>query len=128
MEKVEYKGKVINKVTNSVVLSNVFVHYDEENEIYWVTDNVLVDDEETKVDIAFVLSNEGVPIGMVYNSYFNGYDCLQYDIPLQEAYNNYKKVLAQNIILDKNKKYDDYIVLSKKFIASHKRKQGKNDA
>ncbi len=127
MEKVEYKDKVINMLDKTVVLDNVFAYYDEENEIYWVSDNLLVDDGETKVDITFLTSKEGVPFGMVYNSYFNGYDMLQANIPLRDAYENYKKVLFQNIVLDKNKRFEDFKTLSRKFIALRNRKNGKEN-
>ena len=50
MEKVQYKDKVINMLDKTVVLDNVFAYYDEENEVYWVSDNLLIDDGETKVD------------------------------------------------------------------------------
>lgn len=126
MEKIEYKDKVINKVTNEVVLDNVFAYYDEDNEIYLCSDNILLDDGETKVSIYFVLTEEGKPLGLVYNTYFDGFDSLQNNIPVKEAYENYKTILGQNILNDMNHKYDRFKSLNKKFIALHLRKKGKD--
>lgn len=126
MKEIEYKDKVINKNTNEVVLNNVFAYFDEDNEIYLCSDNILLDDGETKVSIYFTLTEEGKPLGLVYNTYFDGFDILQNNVSIQEAYDNYKKVLSQNILNDMNKKYDRYKTLNKKFIALHLRKKGKD--
>ena len=128
MEKVEYKDKVINMIDKTVVLENVFAHYDEENEVYWVSDNLYVDDGETKVDISFTTDKTGKPFGYIFNSYFRKeYETLTDNIPLKDAYKNYKDTLFMNIINDKNECFEDYKSLTKKFIALRNRKNGKEN-
>ncbi len=123
-EAMEYNTKVINRVTGKVELENVFAYFDEDNNVYCVSDNLNLDDGEIRVEIAFLLTEECKPLGLVYNSYFaDRFNILKSEIPVQEAYNEYKEALAQNIRLDMNKKYDNYISINKNFIALNKKKE-----
>ena len=123
-EAMEYNTKVINRVTGKVELENVFAYFDEDNNVYCVSDNLNLDDGEIRVEIAFLLTEECKPLGLVYNSYFaDRFNILKSEIPVQEAYNEYKEALAQNIRLDMNKKYDNYISINKNFIALNNKKE-----
>ena len=125
-EAMEYNTKVRNKVTGEVELENVFAYFDEDNNVYCVTDFLNLDDGEIRVEIAFLLTDECKPLGLVYNSYFaDRYNVLKGEVPVQEAYNEYKEVLAQNIRLDVNRKYDNYISINQNFIALNKEKKRK---
>ena len=123
-ESMEYNTKVRNKVTGKVELENVFAYFDEDNNVYCVSDNLLIDDGEIRVEIAFLLTDECKPLGLVYNSYFGDrYDILKSEVPIQEAYDQYKQVLAQNIRLDINRKYDNYIAANKNFMILNKERE-----
>ena len=125
-ESMEYNTKVRNKVTGKVELENVFAYFDEDNNVYCVSDNLLIDDGEIRVEIAFLLTDECKPLGLVYNSYFGDrYDILKSEVPIQEAYDQYKQILAQNIRLDINKKYDNYIAANKNFMILNKEREEK---
>ena len=125
-ESMEYNTKVRNKVTGKVELENVFAYFDEDNNVYCVSDNLLIDDGEIRVEIAFLLTEECKPLGLVYNSYFGDrYDVLNSEVPIQEAYDQYKQVLAQNIRLDINRKYDNYIAANKNFMILNKEREEK---
>ena len=125
-ESMEYNTKVRNKVTGKVELENVFAYFDEDNNVYCVSDNLLIDDGEIRVEIAFLLTEECKPLGLVYNSYFGDrYDVLNGEVPIQEAYDQYKQVLAQNIRLDINRKYDNYIAANKNFMILNKEREEK---
>ncbi len=125
-ESMEYNTKVRNKVTGKVELENVFAYFDEDNNVYCVSDNLLIDDGEIRVEIAFLLTEECKPLGLVYNSYFGDrYDVLNSEVSIQEAYDQYKQVLAQNIRLDINKKYDNYIAANKNFMILNKEREEK---
>lgn len=125
-ESMEYNTKVRNKVTGKVELENVFAYFDEDNNVYCVSDNLLIDDGEIRVEIAFLLTDECKPLGLVYNSYFGDrYDILKSEVPIQEAYDQYKQVLAQNIRLDINRKYDNYIAANKNFMILNKEREEK---
>jgi len=123
-EKMEYNTKVINRTTGEVELENVYAYFDEENSVYCVSDNLLIDDGEIKVEIAFLLTEECKPLGLVYNSYFeNRYNFLRNDVPIQQAYDEYKMALAQNVRLDMNRRYDNYISANKNFINLYKKEK-----
>lgn len=125
-ESMEYNTKVRNKVTGKVELENVFAYFDEDNNVYCVSDNLLIDDGEIRVEIAFLLTEECKPLGLVYNSYFGDrYDVLNSEVPIQEAYDQYKQILAQNIRLDINRKYDNYIAANKNFMILNKEREEK---
>ena len=125
-ESMEYNTKVRNKVTGKVELENVFAYFDEDNNVYCVSDNLLIDDGEIRVEIAFLLTDECKPLGLVYNSYFGDrYDILKSEVPIQEAYDQYKQILAQNIRVDINKKYDNYIAANKNFMILNKEREEK---
>ena len=125
-ESMEYNTKVRNKVTGKVELENVFAYFDEDNNVYCVSDNLLIDDGEIRVEIAVLLTDECKPLGLVYNSYFGDrYDILKSEVPIQEAYDQYKQVLAQNIRLDINRKYDNYIAANKNFMILNKEREEK---
>ena len=122
-DKMEYKTDVINKETGEVELSNVFAYYDEENEIYCVADELLIDDGEIRVEIAFTLTPDCKPIGLVWNSHFaNRYNMLRNEVPLKQAYDEYKTALEINVRLDINKSYDNYIEANQNFIKAIKEK------
>ena len=124
IESMEYNTKVWNKVTGKVELENVYAYYDEDNDVYCVSDNLLIDDGEIRVEIAFLLTDECKPLGLVYNSYFGDrYDILKSEVPVQQAYNEYKEALAQNNRLDINRKYDNYISANKNFMVLNKKRK-----
>ena len=125
-ESMKYNTMVRNKVTGKVELENVFAYFDEDKNVYCVSDNLLIDDGEIRVEIAFLLTEECKPLGLVYNSYFGDrYDVLNSEVPIQEAYDQYKQILAQNIRLDINRKYDNYIAANKNFMILNKEREEK---
>ncbi len=125
-EKMEYNTKVRNIYTGEVELENVFAYYDEENKIYCVSDSLILDDGEIRVEIAFCLTEDCRPLGLVWNSYFGDrLNSLRNEVPIQEAYNEYKLALAQNIRIDMNKKYDNYISINKNFIVLNNERKRK---
>ena len=124
----KYNDVVIDKTTGLVALKNVCADFDEEYNVYHVFDYLELDDGEIRVEIEFCLTEDAKPLGIVYNSYFaprNRYDMLKSEVPIQEAYDDYKACLAQNIRLDMNLSYDNFNSYNNKFIALNVEKEKK---
>ena len=115
-----YRRDLINKRTNEVVLKSINYVYDFADNIYYVSDQIVVPDVNQVINVIFTLDDEYKPNGVVFNDRFDDYSFLGENV--QESYNQYKTSLIERAKNETLSKYDKFYDTNEKFIKSRKRK------
>lgn len=115
-----YRRDLINKRTNEVVLKSINYVYDFADNIYYVSDQIVVPDVNQVINVIFTLDDEYKPNGVVFNDRFDDYSLLGDNV--QESYNQYKASLIERAKNETLSKYDKFYDTNDKFIKMRKRK------
>jgi hypothetical protein len=115
-----YRRDLINKRTNEVVLKSINYVYDFADNIYYVSDQIVVPDVNQVINVIFTLDDEYKPNGVVFNDRFDDYSLLGDNV--QESYDQYKASLIERAKNETLSKYDKFYDTNDKFIKMRKRK------
>ena len=115
-----YRRDLINKRTNEVVLKSINYVYDFADNIYYVSDQIVVPDVNQVINVIFTLDEEYKPNGVVFNDRFDDYSLLGDNV--QESYDQYKASLIERAKNETLSKYDKFYDTNEKFIKMRKRK------
>lgn len=115
-----YRRDLINKRTNEVVLKSINYVYDFVDNIYYVSDQIVVPDVNQVINVIFTLDDEYKPNGVVFNDRFDDYSLLGDNV--QESYDQYKASLIERAKNETLSKYDKFYDTNDKFIKMRKRK------
>ncbi len=115
-----YRRDLINKRTNEVVLKSINYVYDFADNIYYVSDQIVVPDVNQVINVIFTLDDEYKPNGVVFNDRFDDYSLLGDNV--QESYDQYKASLIERAKNETLSKYDKFYDTNEKFIKMRKRK------
>ncbi len=115
-----YRRDLITKRTNEVVLKSINYVYDFADNIYYVSDQIVVPDVNQVINVIFTLDDEYKPNGVVFNDRFDDYSLLGDNV--QESYDQYKASLIERAKNETLSKYDKFYDTNDKFIKMRKRK------
>ena len=112
---------LVDKKTNEVILKGVDYVYDPTQGIYYVQDEMYIENSNSLVNIYFVIDDDYYPVGLVYNDHSHAYSMLPENKRIDEVYEDYKFNLRRFIIKEIDKNYNHYMETNDKFIKQRKR-------
>ena len=115
-----YRRDLVNSKTNEVVLKSINYAYDNGDNVYYVSDQIVIPEINQVINIIFTLDENFKPNGVVFNDRFDDYSFLGENV--QESYNQYKSSLIERTKSETLKKYDKFYDTNDKFIKTRKRR------